>query len=1151
MTDSRTNILAALSYHDYAVLIAHSDNEQYMHEMRKDHIGAFTKGNDEISKKCWQYVHYIETEAKRFAPPGQRSPRLDGFLYNPAGFVAFGNTDNVSIVAIDDFDVAPSLTVESALPISQNTLAVCPTLESMGVTNKTKSPFFDMKDLCKGYRSKSRTPRHPFVSERPLLAVTYFRTSAFASVGPGLALHHAALLAMRCCIEEAVKKLKESTDAKDPEKVNDWEISWSDVNSFKCMFLSPRGLSDIATVMLCRNYSVITAVVSALRCLRLENLYEAYTDHGKGDLRKIVDIFAVHAGAARKASEIEGSVSKTSTVPPALDKNHLYTSTVTTLGIAHDAFKAKKDAPLEESKYHGIVYANPRFAIPCGHSVNVEEEFSKPPKMRPGSDDLDADEDMRYEWCLAGANDCDLLAAAQAKYMYKYRRGIADVVQLIQGLRSGSEDVYKALPQPGRVENCSTELYILTPVLDSRSALEENAKSSVDFEGHVNARPMFYELRRQLFEEHHKKDHTFLDIPALARQLRKLRVPAPLSTRLLCLYADFAKCVGDFDHVESVLDLTDIFTTVHRVFSHELPGSLDKKLEDCPKKQRMRKEAIRLGFLGAGAYREILFLIELMEDAIKQRVEEGFQETPASSIGIDFRGGILKLVAAADVPLKCCLGILKKLRRAKRLADERKEKEKKKKKKKKDTGTVAALGPCGVYSQVAGGVKLSYYPRTVATRPRLGRKEGCYLSGIAMNIMDLFHPGRLRVSFHEVGHLILDFLRNRNRKKSGHNGCIGEDCFFCGRGDPTDRKGNETRARYEEVFAEILLCGLIFMEDSMVNEDSVAEEKSRIENNLIAYVRSFMADYSLEPTSLGRNTRDTVIRLREVLLRAFLTTDPFRELNRSDGGGKLYALDPDYELTSKDVARAKKRFREKVIDEGGPMSYEYCRLSPNVKKHILKGFEQEFREYYKHLCCMWKDAEYVFSLIHGDEEDAPDVVFGSDPSPEDRGKLLREIEKALETGTPIVRCLYEDPRRERGGADSERFGHMGILFLVRSILGKHIRALYTNDVMDPRKRVHIVSSLNARELTSQIQKEPGNKRARGNLRFINHISNGTVSFDPDMRKKLMQERIVILETFWDLSANIKARRLKRMFATAWTNLFLPDKKAKRGTSAAK
>ena len=91
--------------------------------------------------------------------------------------------------------------------------------------------------------------------------------------------------------------------------------------------------------------------------------------------------------------------------------------------------------------------------------------------------------------------------------------------------------------------------------------------------------------------------------------------------------------------------------------------------------------------------------------------------------------------------------------------------------------------------------------------------------------------------------------------------------------------------------------------------------------------------------------------------------------------------------------------------------------------------------------------------------------------------------------------------------------------------------------MDPRKRVHVAGDPGVGGLPVLLPDEGDRNGGDGNLRFIDRVANGTVSVDPGTRRKLLLERIVILETLWDLSANLKARRLKRMFTAAWPKLF--------------
>ena len=165
-----SNVIADLSYHDYAIFIAHMDNEPYYydlfglgqpeshflrgHDSVKRHFDKFREDLVKYSQAFDQLKSYEEIET---APADKMKP----YLYRTSSFVSFGNTDTLSIVAVDSFDFIYKFAYKHDLPLKQTTFAFCPKLDArLGVKelefstqhpDRVSSPFFDIIIIRSSY----------------------------------------------------------------------------------------------------------------------------------------------------------------------------------------------------------------------------------------------------------------------------------------------------------------------------------------------------------------------------------------------------------------------------------------------------------------------------------------------------------------------------------------------------------------------------------------------------------------------------------------------------------------------------------------------------------------------------------------------------------------------------------------------------------------------------------------------------------------------------------------------------------------------------------------------------------------------------------------------------------------------------------------
>jgi len=579
-TDGKVDILSGLKYHGYVVLIAHIDADRFS---IKNGIGNdgdplfhFTEPNKLFREHCSKTRQHLDDTLKEFKnwaakPTNIAEEKFNDFLYNPACFVAFGDNDNIAILALDEFEHAARLSSLVDVPVRQTCLAFCPELKSLGLrAKKYKGIFCELDDIYLDPHLAINQLENPdaiasceyFLAKRPLLAVTYFKLNGMTVLGPGLMTQEFSYKVMaeriRETREELLKKVENSPDS----------ILYSDkdIESFRCVFLDPQGWSDIATLMFCTNYSVIITMVAALQFLTVGDLYQRSnieTAAGtKGvSLTDAVKCFKVHEDVAKLGGKEAEQF---------LSANHVFCSTYTSVGIYKEAFK-KEVVPAEGQNYHykGVVIADTNLSVCAGHVLNTRKQAEHVQQLSEKPKDISHKLNGDYLWYMVGHNDYVYQQLAEKKRDVAKAVELEYLVKQIKAIQrsSGKTNKRDCENLAMDIQDICTDLRIPIPFL--RHVMKE-----VDYDRHVEIRIVLEKLRKSLFED----KEGYLNLKKLANYIHIARVPAPLSSAIQFLYTDFANYLSDSFLFESVLDLYDIFIALRSLLVEELPALLKKEL---------------------------------------------------------------------------------------------------------------------------------------------------------------------------------------------------------------------------------------------------------------------------------------------------------------------------------------------------------------------------------------------------------------------------------------------------------------------------------------------------------------------------------------------------------------------------------------------
>ena len=300
--------------------------------------------------------------------------------------------------------------------------------------------------------------------------------------------------------------------------------------------------------------------------------------------------------------------------------------------------------------------------------------------------------------------------------------------------------------------------------------------------------------------------------------------------------------------------------------------------------------------------------------------------------------------------------------------------------------------------------------------------------------------------------------------------------------------------RYEEIFAEMLVHKFIFNESHKT------------------YFRNYLARYSLDPIAYCKEDLLAFIRAFEVLLRGFLITDPFR---KEPNEKCVYSGNrTDWDSVA---SAAFERFYE-AVEDAGPFFFDFKHhWKSRSKETIKKYFTPEYKKAYYPVCFIWNDVQRVYDIVcNGNEKKG---IRGTDPELEHRDKLIEMIEQGYNSGRPLIRVLYED---QRVSCSDEKDSRLDPFFLMRHLLRAHISEIYGEKKVDPTNcEVTLLRDLNGKPI------EPPDGR-KLHTWLLDRTLNDILSIVPESRQKSMQNRVTVIKTLWDISTNLRARRMKDM-----------------------
>lgn len=793
---------------------------------------------------------------------------------------------------------------------------------------------------------------------------------------------------------------------------------------------------------------------------------------------------------AIRAARPEGEGETATSVREGLGDNHLFAKTYTTLGVSLEGFLHP-----DESGCHGYVGAHPNLDINPGHLGAIEDGLLRgggevrPPARTSGSQPLGRAADMHR--FLVGRHDYSLELTLDPGAEQVRGLAVCDFFKLTKSLH----DRVGCYAAAGRREtgllDVSTSLVVPFP----RIVGEDGTDALLGTVGrrHQSLMPLLVELRRRCFGPAEPgQTEPPLSMTVLQARLRELYLPLSLRRAVLYLFQVYAHCLSDPFLFDGVLDLHDTFLTLHNLVCQALPA----------RQSGGPAEWLDRGVLSGKDLNQLEGFLCALQNAMSHRTASSLPNWEAQDMAIDFRGGLNRLLAAADVPLKCGLGILRRL-----------------------TASTPATSAGPPPRNLVGAItRVTFNPSPGVSSLDAAEPLGLHLAYLDLDVAHLLDPFEYCLHAHEVGHLILrsepgweELLANETRlvTSRGLVDAAGPSESVAGDSGTEEDARNRSAANHislDEIAVEMLTYLFVYT-------PSVDLFRSHL-----------VIRYNSHTSNSGQRPQVALIQFGEILLRAFFVTDPFQLAS----GTSLHEVDPIDLPYPDDVDAAWRRFKEMTDDIGLYFrEFNSCRgdseLMETVMEYYRGVFLHVYPRYRESVLRIWRVVVSVYQRAFSHTNAFPWLTRRA----EEREHLERAVNDAVGAGRPFFAgllrhylavegfdMLTQTPQPARPALDE--FQVVGSL--LKAYLSRSLERLDKDRQMhvsrpSPSRVIAMSPDIGGAVPLSRALLDP----LRSGLRFVN----------PSDRRDKVRWQVAVLKTLWDQSTLLRSRRMADLLAGAW------------------
>lgn len=726
-------MLSVLRYKPFFLLGIELDAEwSRSRDLGGSQIDPLASLNAKLRNVCAGYRKNVEEVAsKRRNGISGIETRLDSFLFNPIFCLPSGHADGLAFILADDFDAVHHIASHSRV-IEDMTLAFCPETESLGLHDNHY-----IVDVEKHWDKNAFS----------ISLFSRFKLDGVCNLEYGLLFKRATIRAMARRVSECASAFaaiqKASGHSLPPLAV-----------SFVCL----QGQEEIGVLCSSTDVTVAVALSSAFRSLTLPELFidmdsdvETALLHRllqKGhDTRKGENGYvpgALHDVLLRRTGIKSGNIE--------LPRVPVFRWSKSVLGFRLE----DRDGKMElTGRTTGRVSMDLDLQLVPG--VNVDLSFIK---LEP-ADPVDTDSTWRF--VEVGSFDA--------------RRSLTSVPLTTSGhvaaahLLSCIDRIVSQAREKKRIGVVGIHSVFTVPVPNAWPfcVLEEVVESPLDFR--------LYQVRYRMDSNEYKD--ACLSITQLLNVPQSYGLPKALRRSIETLFRNFATAVSNPNLYDLVIDLYDVFNTLHRVLTQIFPALLSPS------------PGVSTHIHPLKVY-QISQFATVLRNALERRLVLAYPDSTVRNTSLQFPGSLVQILFSTDAPLKAALGVLKYhlpsgTAVTTDLLDELKP-----------------LDEVGVVSDITLEPGIRAFNLAEPFREPITGVRTARLSFLSLDVDHLFYVGSLFDYIHEVCHLIFDQLVMRSNTE-----------MAIGLGETVEADKRSRRDRVEEMFVQ-LTCFLFCAPDRPV-----------------------------------------------------------------------------------------------------------------------------------------------------------------------------------------------------------------------------------------------------------------------------------------------------------------------------------------------
>lgn len=1097
---------ATCRYHSHLALISFFSDDRAIRFGRPRDWSLGKNIAADFERVCASYRDKLESNFGAYLKTSRRRSnsrvQYPEFLYNPFYSIALGAADGVGVALLDDWDPYLKFTGETDLPMDRALLCFEPDLQSLGIQDRESRAFTDLPALLSdtSYTDQSiNSAIQGLDTCYPLRVFTRYETSGLASLKCGIDFQRAIFRAFVRRTNKAIAQLQRL--GQNEELYDSLELSADDIRDTRVVLLDSQSSEDIVSIILTNNYSIAFTIISAIRSLCFNDLLSDNDSIVCG-----ISDTLLKPDAGRNAVLYEQLQRLASEEVDAFESiediagNHLFATTHSTAAVSIPAFyRTSKDATNIERTVkfcRGNVEVYSRLDIAPGHISDLTEKVKATLEECPANDVNDGGNcDDHVQRILVGRHDYDFALTDKTARLTYPRLPIDHVLQRLNTLVEKISSTADPFTKRGTgLLGSSTWLVVPIPIIDSSFSDSRWPLPS-----------MLNDLQKHMFGAHDRngdESNPLMCIATLSQIMRKIRLPRSMRRSIEYLYQNYAESMRDPFLFDSVLDLYDTFKALYQLLCHEIPLSINPPQTRviCDGHQttivthghRAEVDAVdvkQVGELGnssiyvgqhatrvnelPGPGQSLLIdqldmlsdIIDALHNALSHRINLQ-PRSESRDWATDFRGGLNRLVAAADAPCKCGIGLLKWCKNTRLGEDSRELTDSKNNR-----------------SSVSAVTRFSFLPQAACQHINLIPNQLSSISLLDLNVTHIFHPTEFYAYLHEAAHEVFEWLHS----------CPEYESILPLR---DERYGRQNLLREQELFAEMLTSLFVFHNDWRL------------------YLKFHICQYSNHPVSVGAGSESTAQLFCEIALRSFYVTSAIRH------SGKASSIPLLHPWRNLGLENHREELRDEFLGylkEIGPFFADYDELEtqPFFENLILERFDGTFAKIAGSTQMLWEAAAQIYRSFSN----------ASYPwhLPEGRSMLSEAIRECLDQGESGVERVFES----KFSSTSEESSDIDNLSLVCQMIGEYVRFCYGELSSDDWIHLYRNESGVVDYLRGEKRSE-SERSLRWNPMQLDRGYPHLYCCDPIVRKDRLKREIVILKSLWNMSTRLRARRLSQI-----------------------